>query len=98
MASTSVVLPWSTWATMATFLMSSRFCMGATTIGQVRALSCGSPDCPLTVGRSHPCVGQRAGHRGDAIVESTLIDLERDQVSGVRPPPHHPTRREGARG
>ena len=28
MASTSVVLPWSTWATIATFLMSSRVCMG----------------------------------------------------------------------
>ena len=31
-ASTSVVLPWSTWATMATFRMSSRLVMGEPTI------------------------------------------------------------------
>src|ERR1700722_3352704 len=98
MASTSVVLPWSTWATMATFLMSSRFCMGASTIGQVRALSCGSLDCPLTFGGGHPCVGERAGHSSDPLVESTLVDLERDQVSGGGPPPHHPAGRERAWG
>ena len=47
-ASTSVVLPWSTCATMATFLMSSRVPMGETTIedGPVPSGGEGAQRCP----------------------------------------------------
>ena len=99
MASTSVVLPWSTWATMATFLMSSRFCMGATTIGEVRAVSCRSPDYPLASGGE--CTSVRASVRATAATPSSrhvLIDLDRDQVPGVGPPSHDPPGWEGAGG
>src|ERR1700677_2584761 len=98
MASTNVVLPWSTWATMATFLMSSRFCMGATTIGQVRPLSCGSPGCLLKRegGRLRP--GQGASEGGHAVGQRELIHFDLDQVAGVGPPAHDATGRERGRG
>ena len=51
-ASTSVVLPWSTWATMATFLMSSRWLMGEPTIGEVWFFSGGGADRPAAA-RQH---------------------------------------------
>src|ERR1035437_9520800 len=97
MASTSVVLPWSTWATMATFLMSSRFCMGATTIGQVRGGSRRSPCSPLKRGGSRLHPGQGVSHRCHTRPQGNLIDLDLDQVARVGPPPHNATGWERAR-
>src|ERR1700679_1928588 len=89
MASTSVVLPWSTWATMATFLMSSRFFMGATTIGQLRGVSCRSPRDPLKRGRGHR-PGDRAADRRHPGLERGPVDVDPDHVAGVGPPADHP--------
>src|SRR5450631_3462176 len=74
MASTSVVFPWSTWATMATLRMSPRVCMGMgqfsqqlrallTTLGRARL---GEPFSPsahqLGHRRDDPEVGRKPAH------------------------------------
>ena len=55
MASTRVVLPWSTWATMATLRMSSRVRMG---MGTRRAVG----GYPPSAGRAGPPNGADHGH------------------------------------
>src|SRR3984885_1616493 len=93
-ASTRVVLPWSTWATMATLRMSSRVCMGVTTIGAVSGVSCRSPGSTLR----GPEQGHGTGHGDHAQGEGDLVDLEADEVTRIGPPPHDSPRWPGVAG
>src|ERR1700722_4072215 len=84
-ASTRVVLPWSTCATMATFLMSSRASVGAPTIDDLGGLSFSAP----SGGRSERRGGtaQRQLHRLRAESERGRLRLDTDQVARIGPPP-----------
>src|SRR6185312_6366882 len=82
-ASTSVVLPWSTWATMATFRMSSRVRMvivGASTVaeglgGHLEVLDHRLPD----LGRRIGVVDGRA-HVAQPAIALVRSDLEREMT------------------
>src|SRR5580693_2722225 len=89
-ASTRVVLPWSTWATMATFRMSSRLFMGEPTIED----GCGAPDGGASGGGSQrgARARQHLSHRLGGQGQDGRFGLEPHPVPRVGPPPHYPAR------
>ena len=90
-ASTRVVLPWSTCATMATFLMSSRVSMGGPTIEDLAGLPFQAASAlRQPTGSDGPGAAQGQLHRLGPEGEGGRLGLDPDQVAGVGPPAHHP--------
>ena len=89
-ASTRVVLPWSTWATMATLRMSSRLVMGEPTIEDRRR----APDGGLSGGgmqrsaRARQHLGHRLGGQG----QDGRFGLEPHPMPRIGPPADYPAR------
>ncbi len=87
-ASTRVVLPWSTWATMATFRMSSRLFMGEPTIEDGCGVPYGGPQAAGRNAAPEPASTWRDRLGGQG--QDGRFGLEPDPVPRVGPPTHHP--------